>query len=74
MFLETVLPYMVTPRRAAKAGSAALTICAKLTAPRFIEKMLERCAPAAQPATGTMAMRSSRVMLGGERASGAIQR
>merc|ERR1719183_420770 len=27
--LDTVLPYKVTPKKAAKAGSAALTICAK---------------------------------------------
>ena len=37
---------------AAKAGSEALTIWAKETAPRFIEKMEARWAPAAHAATG----------------------
>ena len=60
--------------RAAKAGSAALTIWAKETAPRFIEKIDERCAPAAHEATGAILVRSSRVTDGKVRASGAIQR
>jgi hypothetical protein len=50
--LEIDLPYRLVPTMAAKAGSEALTIWAKETAPRFIEKIEARCAPAAQNATG----------------------
>jgi len=49
---EIDLPYRVVPTMAAKAGSDALTIWAKETAPRFIEKIEARCAPAAHAATG----------------------
>ena len=70
--VETVLPYSVTPRTAANAGSDALTICANETAPRFIEKIDMMCAPAAHAATGTMFFTSSSVTFGVSRRSGMI--
>mmetsp|Transcript_3859 Transcript_3859/g.10080 ORF Transcript_3859/g.10080 Transcript_3859/m.10080 type:complete len:200 (+) Transcript_3859:648-1247(+) len=71
---ETDWPYSVTPRSAAKAGSAAFTIWAKETAPRFIEKIDDRCAPAAHAATGMIFFTSSIETAGKARASGAAQR
>ena len=64
----------MTPRSAANAGSAAFTICANETAPRFIEKMEEMCAPAAHPATGRILVRSETVTCGKGRESGAIHK
>merc|ERR1740117_1012439 len=71
---EIDLPYRVVPTTAAKAGSDALTIWAKETAPRFIEKMEARCAPAAHAATGSTLRTSSMEVWGRGRQSGASQR
>jgi hypothetical protein len=51
-----------------------LTIWAKETAPRFIEKREDMCAAAAQKATGRILSRSLDVVDGNARASGAAQR
>mmetsp|Transcript_26229 Transcript_26229/g.67769 ORF Transcript_26229/g.67769 Transcript_26229/m.67769 type:complete len:218 (+) Transcript_26229:530-1183(+) len=72
--LLTVLPYRVTPSSAAKAGSAALTICVNDTAPAPIEKTDDACAPAKQSASGSSFLMSATVTVGALRASGASHR
>jgi len=59
------------PTIAAKAGSAALTIIAKETAPALWAKTEKECAAAAQKLTGIMETMSSIVTLGTVRISGA---
>mmetsp|Transcript_30486 Transcript_30486/g.45152 ORF Transcript_30486/g.45152 Transcript_30486/m.45152 type:complete len:213 (+) Transcript_30486:335-973(+) len=72
--LETFFPYTNVAKTAAKAGSAALTICAKETAPAPIAKTEALWAPMKQNPTGSIFFTSSNVMLGLERASGANHR
>merc|ERR1711981_601434 len=68
---ERSLPYSALPTIAAKAGSAALTIIAKETAPADWANTEKECAAAAQKPTGIMLRMSSAVTEGGLRISGA---
>ena len=69
--VEMDLPYRKVPITAAKAGSAALTIWPNETAPADIAKTEKQWAPIAQKPTGSILMRSSFVIDGSERESGA---
>lgn len=70
---ESFLPYRSVPMTAAKAGSAALTIMAKETAPADCANTENECAAAAQNPTGIILITSSMVTDGVERRSGANQ-
>mmetsp|Transcript_25575 Transcript_25575/g.46608 ORF Transcript_25575/g.46608 Transcript_25575/m.46608 type:complete len:214 (+) Transcript_25575:366-1007(+) len=72
--LEMVEPYTRVPITAAKAGSADLTIWAKETAPAPRANTEPACAPAAQMPTGSIFLKSSKVILGVGRASGAAHK
>merc|ERR1719424_1587443 len=69
--VEMDLPYTAVETTAAKAGSAAFTICPNETAPAERAKTLKQWAPIAQKPTGSILTRSSLVTDGTDRESGA---
>merc|ERR1719424_2291812 len=69
--VEMDLPYTAVETTAAKAGSAAFTICPNETAPAERAKTLKQWSPIAQTPTGSILTRSSLVTDGTDRESGA---